>query len=96
MCNIWQTPDDLPELTADEWLNVLGSSTLTDLKELDITGGEPFLRDDLAQILLGIGQLKAERLPHLQSIAITTNGFLTQKILDVVSAVIAPLEKTGI
>lgn len=96
MCNIWQTPADLPELTADEWQDVLGSSVLSELKELDITGGEPFLRDDLAQILLGVGRMKADRLPRLQSIAITTNGFLTQKVLSVVSAVIAPLELAGI
>ncbi|MBV5340173.1 MAG: radical SAM protein [Deltaproteobacteria bacterium] len=96
MCNIWQTPADLPELTADEWLEVLGSPLLSGLKELDITGGEPFLRDDLAQLLLGVGKLKAERLPHLCSIAITTNGFLTQNVLDVVSTVIGTLDLAGI
>lgn len=96
MCNIWQTPADLPELTADEWLAVLGSPVLSELKELDITGGEPFLRDDLVQLLLGVGKLKAERLPHLRSIAITTNGFLTQNVLDVVNAVTGVLEPAGI
>jgi MoaA/NifB/PqqE/SkfB family radical SAM enzyme len=96
MCNIWQTPADLTELTADEWLAVLGSPVLSELKELDITGGEPFLRDDLAQLLLGVGALKAGRLPHLRSIAITTNGFLTQKVLDVVNAIIGDLELAGI
>ncbi|MBL0225290.1 MAG: radical SAM protein [Geobacteraceae bacterium] len=96
MCNIWQVPDDLPELSVNEWLDVLGSPALSELKELDVTGGEPFLRDDLVQLLLGIGRLKADRLPHLRSIAITTNGFLTQKILDEVNAVITPLEQAGI
>lgn len=96
MCNIWQAPHDLPELSADEWLDVLRSPSLSELKELDITGGEPFLRDDLVELLLGIGRLKADRLPQLRSIAITTNGFLTQKILDNVNAVIAPLEQAGI
>ena len=96
MCNIWQAPHDLPELTADEWLDVLASPILSELKELDVTGGEPFLRDDLAQLLLGVARLKADRLPHLRSIAITTNGFLTQNVLGKVSAVIAPLEQAGI
>jgi MoaA/NifB/PqqE/SkfB family radical SAM enzyme len=96
MCNIWRTPADLPELGAREWLDLLGSPLLADLKELDITGGEPFLRDDLAQLLEGVGRLKASRLPQLCSIAITTNGFLTQNILDVVRAVIVPLERAGI
>ena len=96
MCNIWRAPADLAELSANEWLDLLASPILSDLKELDITGGEPFLRDDLAQLLLGIGRLKAKRLPRLCSIAITTNGFLTQTVLDVVRAVIAPLEQAGI
>lgn len=96
MCNIWRAPADLPELNAGEWLKLLASPILADLKELDITGGEPFLRDDLAQLLLGVGRLKAKCLPQLRSIAITTNGLLTQRILDTVRAVVAPLERAGI
>jgi len=96
MCNIWKAPQNLPELAVDEWLDIIGSPVLSELKELDITGGEPFLRDDLVQLLLGIGRLKENFLPHLRSIAITTNGFLTQKILDDVAAVIAYLELNGI
>lgn len=96
MCNIWQEPHDLPELSVAQWLEVLGSSALSELRELDITGGEPFLRDDLIQLLLGIGRLKAEHLLQLRSIAITTNGFLPQKILAVMTSVIAHLEQAGI
>lgn len=96
MCNIWQAPADLPELSVTQWLEVLRSPVLSELKELDITGGEPFLRDDLAELLLGIGRLKAEHLQRLRSIAITTNGILTQKILDEVATVIAHLEQAGI
>jgi len=96
MCNIWQMEDDRPELTAAQWLELLVSPALSALKELDVTGGEPFLRDDLTELLLGVGRLKAERLPQLRSIAITTNGFLTQRLLAVVEEVIAPLERAGI
>ncbi len=63
---------------------------------MDITGGEPFLRNDLAQLLLGVSRLKKERLPQLRSIAITTNGFLTEKVLSVVSSVVGTLERSGI
>ncbi len=96
MCNIWRMKDERPELTAADWLELLASPALTQLKELDVTGGEPFLRDDLTQLLLGIGRLKAKHLPQLRSIAITTNGFLTQRLLAVVGEVIAPLERAGI
>jgi len=96
MCNIWRAPHDLPELSVTQWLEVLSSPVLAELKELDITGGEPFLRDDLARLLLGISRLKAEHLPQLRSIAITTNGFLTQKILAEVQSVIAHLDQAGI
>jgi MoaA/NifB/PqqE/SkfB family radical SAM enzyme len=93
MCNIWKAPADLPELTAAEWLNLLASPVFTRLVELDITGGEPFLRNDLVQLLEGVCRLKDGHFRDLGSVAITTNGFLTRKILDAVGAVIEPLEK---
>lgn len=97
MCNIWQSDASLPELSCGEWLELLASPALAELKELDVTGGEPFLRADLPELLLGIARLKTgQRLPQLQSIAITTNGFLTRRLLEVVGAIIAPLEQAGI
>jgi MoaA/NifB/PqqE/SkfB family radical SAM enzyme len=96
MCNIWQMPTSTPELVANDWLKLLESPILSDLKELDITGGEPFLRHDIVELLLGIGRLKATHLKQLCSVAITTNGFLTERVLRDVGAVIAPLEQAGI
>jgi len=96
MCNIWQIPAVSPELEADDWLELLQSPVLSDLKELDITGGEPFLRDDLGDLLQGLTSLKTTTLSRLRSVAITTNGFLTQKVLSDVSAAIATLENAGI
>ena len=96
MCNIWQMPHTNPELTAEDWLKFLESPILSELKELDITGGEPFLRNDIVELLQGIGRLKSTHLKKLCSVAITTNGFLTDKVLKDVSAVIAPLEQVGV
>lgn len=96
MCNIWQMPATTPELTADDWLKLLKSPILSNLKELDITGGEPFLRNDIVELLLGIGRLKATHLKNLCSIAITTNGFLTESVLNSVATVISRLEQGGI
>ncbi len=96
MCNIWRMRPVLPELKAADWLKLLEDPTLSELKELDITGGEPFLRSDMVDLLLGLGRLKATHLKHLRSVAITTNGLLTDKVLQDVSRVIAPLEKAGV
>ncbi len=95
MCNIWRMPA-VPELEARDWLKLLDSPIFAGLKELDVTGGEPFLRKDIAELLLGVGRLKRTRLPHLCSVAITTNGFLTDKVLKDVGAVIGPLEEAGV
>lgn len=96
MCNIWRLPARAPELAAQDWLKLLESPLLANLRELDVTGGEPFLRNDIVALLLGIGNLKTTRLRHLGSVAITTNGFLTDKVLGDVKAVIAPLETAGV
>ena len=47
MCNIWKIPREVNDLSMDHWIHLLSSDLLSDLKEQDITGGEPFLRDDL-------------------------------------------------
>jgi MoaA/NifB/PqqE/SkfB family radical SAM enzyme len=96
MCNIWRMRPALPELEAADWLELLADPVLSELKELDITGGEPFLRNDMADLLLGIGRLKATHLRRLCSVAITTNGLLTEKVLKDVGRVIAPLEEAGV
>jgi len=95
MCNIWRMPA-VPEFVAADWLRLLESPVLSRLKELDITGGEPFLRNDIVELLLGIGSLKSTHLKSLCSVAITTNGFLTDKVLKDVGAAIGPLEQAGV
>lgn len=96
MCNIWRMEPTVPELEAGDWLKLLESPVLSRLKELDVTGGEPFLRKDIVDLLLGIGRLKTTNLKQLCSVAITTNGFLTEKVLKDVGAVIGPLEEAGV
>jgi len=82
MCNIWRVPRDTPSLSAKAWLSLLSSDLFTDLVELDITGGEPFLRTDLAELLIAVCELKKRHLASLKSIAVTTNGFLSRRVLD--------------
>jgi MoaA/NifB/PqqE/SkfB family radical SAM enzyme len=92
MCNIWKTSRDAPECSLSEWTELLSSPVFKKIKELDITGGEPFLRNDLKSLLKNICRLKTSHLRELKSVAITTNGFLTSNILSVLDE-ISPLFK---
>lgn len=69
MCNTWQFPSDpAEELTADDL------RTLPHLKFANITGGEPFLREDIEDIVRVVRE-KAER------VVISTNGYYTDRIV---------------
>ena len=70
MCNTWQRPSKKDEEFAPELVNKIPSG----LKFINITGGEPLLRDDLDQVV-GIALKKTKRL------VVSTNGYFTQKII---------------
>lgn len=96
MCNIWKIPHDVPSLSVDQWLQMLALPLFSNLRELDITGGEPFVVKDLPDLLAGICALKHKSLKSLQSIAITTNGILTRRVLDYTEAILRPLTTCNI
>jgi len=72
MCNTWQFPSDKSREIRPEDLK-----TLPPLNRVNVTGGEPFLRDDLGEIL-DVIRKKAKR------VVISTNGFATKKILEII------------
>jgi MoaA/NifB/PqqE/SkfB family radical SAM enzyme len=96
MCNIWKSPHDARECSHSDWTELLSSPVFRKIKELDITGGEPFLKDDLALLLKNICSLKTRHLCELKTVAVTTNGFLTSKILSVLEEISAPMKKKEI
>ncbi|WP_305045341.1 radical SAM/SPASM domain-containing protein [Geoalkalibacter sp.] len=96
MCNIWKIPAQVADLELALWLEVLRSPTLRHLRELDITGGEPFLRADLGELLQRIARLKPIHFPELRTLSITTNALLTEKVLDTVRASIGSLGEQGV
>jgi len=71
MCNIWKYPSKEKEEFRPALLE-----KLPDLSFCNITGGEPFLREDIEEII-GIIMKKARRL------VISTNGYFTERILEV-------------
>jgi MoaA/NifB/PqqE/SkfB family radical SAM enzyme len=70
MCNTWKHPT----IKSDEFQPDLVSKIPDGLKFINITGGEPFLRDDIADIVQ-IALKKTKRL------VISTNGYFTDKII---------------
>lgn len=79
ICNIWKrytiSPEDQKnELTLSEIDSIFSDFDLT---WISFTGGEPFLRKDLADIALTVRKHN----PHLHMVSIPTNGFLTKTIL---------------
>jgi molybdenum cofactor biosynthesis enzyme MoaA len=101
MCNIWQSARETPnikslELSSQKIISILSSRLFTELVELDLTGGEPHLRDDLVDIVLGIIKLKKSSLTKLRSIIITSNGFLTRRIISNYKNILYALKDTNI
>lgn len=72
MCNIWQYPTE-----PNEEITPSDIEKLPPVPVVNITGGEPFLREDLGEIL-DILQPKTKRL------VISTNGYWTERVLSIV------------
>lgn len=83
-CDIWKRdPDKADELTPEEVGTLFQQFAPVDV--LRITGGEPFLRTDLAQVIDQADQACSPGMIHL-----TSNGLLTKRILKVANTVSRP------
>ncbi|MCF8126887.1 MAG: radical SAM protein [Deltaproteobacteria bacterium] len=91
MCNIWKIPREVHDLSVEQWLGLLAAPLFSNLRELDITGGEPYLLKDLPHLFAGIRDLRHQNLRALRSIAITTNGILTRRVLAYTEAILGSL-----
>ena len=81
-CGSWKVQDH-NDLTAQEWRKVF-----TELRSLDlvkILGGEPFVRKDIVDILSSVREVID---PYV--LQLTTNGMLTNRLLDALDAVAWP------
>jgi MoaA/NifB/PqqE/SkfB family radical SAM enzyme len=101
MCNIWKQAREEPEIESQELskeriLDILSNPLFSELVELDLTGGEPHLRDDLTDVVLGIIKFKSTSLPKLRSIITTSNGFLTGRIISNYRDMLRALKDTDI
>ncbi len=96
MCNIWKIPGGVPDLDPAGWRELLSSPELGGLRELDLTGGEPLLREDLGELLRQLCALQPTHFPGLRTLSMTTNAILTDRVLNLVRELIGPLKKRGI
>jgi len=85
MCNIWQT-SDVNELKPEHYTKLPGS-----LKTINITGGEPFLRNDLVEVVKEIHS----RAPRSRMV-FSTNGLETERITSTVHEIMGFHKDIGI
>ena len=69
MCNVWMYPTK-----PQEELDLKYYERLPSLEFLNITGGEPFLREELEEIVAIVK-------PKMKRICISTNGFYTDRVI---------------
>jgi MoaA/NifB/PqqE/SkfB family radical SAM enzyme len=71
MCNVWNNPTkSKEEITIDD-IKKLPSG----LRFINITGGEPFIRKDIAEVIEVLR-------PKTKRIVISTNGYFTERIVE--------------
>ncbi len=80
-CDIWRKPPAKDMLTCQEIEKMLNDDLFTDLESILITGGEPVLRRDLAEIILAM-----HRAAPRAGMLLSTNGLLPQRVINVVQA----------
>lgn len=70
MCNIWQHPTEKSRELASAELEILPS-----VKFINLTGGEPFIREDLAEIV----EVCFRKSPR---VVISTSGWFEERVID--------------
>jgi MoaA/NifB/PqqE/SkfB family radical SAM enzyme len=90
ICNIWEKYVKTPQKRKEE-LTLYEIDALFnnfDLSWISLTGGEPFLRDDLTDIVCAVEKNN----PHLHLLTIPTNGSLPTRILKTVEYILEETE----
>jgi len=78
MCNIWKSKISATELTTRDFIDLFAASYFKSLVDISISGGEPFLRTDIVELIKGI----KNQLPNLEYLWVNTNGLLPVRVCD--------------
>jgi MoaA/NifB/PqqE/SkfB family radical SAM enzyme len=91
MCNIWQSSKG-NELGLDEWSKVLDDPLFSGIESVNLSGGEPTLRQDLPQLT----GLLLEKLPALRRLTVTTNALSPERVAQQCTALLDLCTDRGI
>jgi MoaA/NifB/PqqE/SkfB family radical SAM enzyme len=93
MCTAWRKQQNSPGLSPESIAGIFSDRLLSaSVEVINITGGEPTLRNDLVEIVKNI----AKTCRGLKRIDISTNGINTEEIVDKIEQILACLLPTGI
>lgn len=95
MCGIWQDhqfADAQSELTLSELDRMLADRLFATIEYLNINGGEPALRTDLAEVV----RVCLDRLPRLKHLSLNSNGLLTERLADAVGSILAECKRRDV
>jgi MoaA/NifB/PqqE/SkfB family radical SAM enzyme len=87
-CDVWRKPND--DMTVEEWRQIFAKLGHTPYY-LTFTGGEPFLRADLHELIIAGAELCRPEV-----ITVPTNGLLTKRIHDQVDQICTTATHTQI
>jgi Fe-coproporphyrin III synthase len=82
MCDVWK-PKKIQEMTTEQAVSVI--KKLPSVRIFRLSGGEPFLREDMLELVQAIQTHTRAEIIH-----ITSNGFLSERIVDFASRVASP------
>ncbi len=80
MCNIWQQKKDI-ELTPSDLQQILENPLFAKITGVGVSGGEPTLRTDLAEMY----EVICSVLPRLKGTGIITNAIKAEEVIERIS-----------
>ncbi len=86
MCSSWRKRADERELTLAEIRQIFENPLFSSVEKFSLSGGEPTLREDLAQI----AEIILDTCPHIKEVLLQTNGLEPDRVTKRVKEVLAP------
>lgn len=80
MCNIWRQKQDF-EITSNQFKDILTDKLFNNVTHVGITGGEPTLREDLAQFY----KVACETLSRLKGMSMITNAIRETQVIKAIN-----------